>query len=416
MSSSFAHAARLARTLFVLARYDVLAPKELKQEVPKSLRAISATLRVISLPRRRGASLEDRLAGALPRLGPSYIKIGQLLASRPDLVGNELASALSVLQDKLPPFAQQEAIDALEDAFDRPITDVFESLDEPFAAASVAQVHKAMLKAKDGGAAKQVAVKILRPGIRRIFQRDIDTFAWGAKWLERLAPSSRRLEPVKLIEVLATSMRLELDLRLEGAAAAELFENTSGDPHFQVPEVIWRRTSQRVLTTEWINGIALTDQAALKAAGIDGRKLGFLIVRSFLTQALRDGFFHADMHQGNLFVVPGETERPDLTLVAVDFGIMGRLTKDTRQYLGDILLGFLMQDYDQVARAHFDAGYISRDFPQEEFAQALRAIGQPLFGQIARDISMAKLLMQLFETTETFNMHLQPQLVLLQKP
>lgn len=290
MSSSFAHAARLARTLFVLARYDVLAPKELKQEVPKSLRAISATLRVISLPRRRGASLEDRLAGALPRLGPSYIKIGQLLASRPDLVGNELASALSVLQDKLPPFAQQEAIDALEDAFDRPITDVFESLDEPFAAASVAQVHKAMLKAKDGGAAKQVAVKILRPGIRRIFQRDIDTFAWGAKWLERLAPSSRRLEPVKLIEVLATSMRLELDLRLEGAAAAELFENTSGDPHFQVPEVIWRRTSQRVLTTEWINGIALTDQAALKAAGIDGRKLGFLIVRSFLTQALRDGF------------------------------------------------------------------------------------------------------------------------------
>jgi ubiquinone biosynthesis protein len=415
MPSSLTNAARLTKTLFVLARYDVLAPSELKESVPRPLLFLSAALRVLSFGKRRGQSLEDRLAGALPRLGPSYIKIGQLLASRPDLVGTELASALSVLQDSLPPFSMAEAEEAIAQAFDCPASEAFEKLEEPFAAASVAQVHKAWLNPVEGEAPRLVAVKILRPGIRRTFQKDLDTFAWTAQMFERLMPSSRRLEPVKLVETLDQSMRLELDLRLEGAAAAELGKNTQYDSHFKVPGVIWPRTSQRILTTEWARGIALTDTQALAEAGIDGTALALLLVDRFLTHALRDGFFHADMHQGNLFVQPPEETGGTPTLVAVDFGIMGRLSKETRAYLGDILLGFILQDYERVARAHYDAGYISRDFPQEEFAQALRAIGEPLFGQMARDISMAKLLLQLFETTETFNMHLQPQLVLLQK-
>ncbi|TNE40164.1 MAG: 2-polyprenylphenol 6-hydroxylase [Alphaproteobacteria bacterium] len=414
VTSSPSNAARLVRTLFVLARYDVLAPKELTDEVPRGLKLLSAFLRLVSWRAGRGESLEARLAKALPKLGPSYIKIGQLLAARPDIVGPELAGALSVLQDKLPPFAMAEAEAAVEAAFNRPMSDLFERLDAPFAAASVAQVHRGWLKEAEDAKARPVAVKILRPGIRRIFQRDIDTFFWGAKWLERLVPSARRLEPIKLVGVLAQSMRMELDLRLEGAAASELLENTRGDGDLIVPQVIWPRTAERVLTTEWIDGIALTDNEALDAAGIDRRALSLIVIQSFLTQALRDGYFHADMHQGNLFAVP-PTETSGLRLAVVDFGIMGRLSRESRVYLGDILMGFILQDYLRVARAHFDAGYVSKDFPVEDFAQALRAIGEPVFGQLARDISMAKLLMQLFQTTETFNMHLQPQLVLLQK-
>ncbi|TNE60229.1 MAG: 2-polyprenylphenol 6-hydroxylase [Alphaproteobacteria bacterium] len=418
MTSSLSNAARLVRTLFVLARYDVLAPKELTAEVPKGLKSLSAFLRLLSWRAGRGAALEARLAEALPKLGPSYIKIGQLLAARPDLVGPELAGALSVLQDKLPPFEMAEAEAALEAAFGKPMSALFERLDAPFAAASVAQVHRGWLKdtedAEEAGA-RPVAVKILRPGIRRIFQRDIDTFFWGATWLERLVPSARRLEPLKLVGVLAQSMRMELDLRLEGAAASELLENTRGDGDLIVPQVIWPRTAERVLTTEWIEGIPLTDNPALDAAGIDRRELSLIVIRSFLTQALRDGYFHADMHQGNLFAVPPSADGAPLKLAVVDFGIMGRLSRESRVYLGDILMGFILQDYLRVARAHFDAGYVSADFPVEDFAQALRAIGEPVFGQLARDISMAKLLMQLFQTTETFNMHLQPQLVLLQK-
>lgn len=425
MTSSLVNGSRLIGSLLTLARYDVLAPKELSETLPRGLKIIGSLARA-TVPRKvRGQDLSKRLTEALPRLGPSYIKFGQLLATRPDIVGPELAKALSVLQDALPPFDMIEARAAIEAAFDKPVEKTFAEFGEPFAAASVAQVHKGQVLGKDGEM-RTVAVKILRPGIRRLFQRDIDTFAWGARMLERLVPSTRRMGPTKFVETLAASMRLELDLRMEGAAASELAQNTDLDPQFRVPQVDWRRTSERILTTEWVEGIALSDRAAINTAAEQSTwtpaDLGDLVVCSFLTHALRDGFFHADMHQGNLFVARPDPEIPDgqnpeakPVLIAVDFGIMGRLDEATRTYLADILFGFLTQDYTRVAQAHFDAGYVHRDFPVEDFAQALRAIGEPVFGRTADVISMAKLMTQLFDTTEAFDMHMQPQLVLLQK-
>jgi ubiquinone biosynthesis protein len=423
MFRSIAHSARLLRAVWGLARYDVLAPHEIDDVVPRGLKTIGRLSRLTQSRRLRNQPLEERLTQALGNLGPTYIKLGQLLATRGDVVGPEVAKALSVLQDRLPPFAMEEARQILERELNAPVESLFVSLSAPVAAASVAQVHRGVVHTQtetpEGPKTeeKAVAVKILRPHIQRIFQKELDAFAWGARQLERFYPASRRLEPVQLIKTLAASVRLEMDLRMEGAAASELAENTSGDTTFHVPEVDWRRTSKRVLTTAWVDGVGLGDTERLDRDGFDRAALGDLVVHTFLTQALRDGLFHADMHQGNLFARKevDNNGKDQLGLLAVDFGIMGRLDIATRRYLAEILFGFMMRDYVRVARAHFEAGYVSHEYPLADFALALRAIGEPMYGQLADDISMARLLTQLFETTETFDMHLQPQLVLLQK-
>jgi ubiquinone biosynthesis protein len=353
---------------------------------------------------RKGRIPPVRLALALERAGAAYIKLGQMLATRPDIVGDELATALEHLQDRLPPFAESKARKVIAIEFGKPVEALFSVFGAPIAAASIAQVHRAVTS--EGAAA---AVKVLRPGIESEFARDLGAFAFLARLAEGFSAEARRLRPVALVQTLAASVMLELDLRMEAAAASELYERTRGDAEFRVPHVDWTRTSSRVLTSEWIEGTQIRDAEALRAAGHDPRKIALTLVRSFLTQALRDGFFHADMHPGNLFV------DAEGRLVAVDFGIMGRLDPAMRHFMAVTLAGFLTRDYTKVAQIHYDMAFVPPQHEVETFAQALRAIGEPIFGKSARDVSMARLLGQLFETTRRFDMQAQPQLVLLQK-
>lgn len=413
------NATRLARAARVLAQHDVFWPPELGPP-PRWLGFAGRVAR--ALPDRAARAIKDkpaaeRFAAALERLGPPYIKFGQLLATRPDVVGPALANELAKLQDRLPPFSQAEARKAIEAEFGVAVESLFSTLGPPVAAASIAQVHKGETasllghnRASEADApTRAVAVKVLRPHVEEAFARDLESFFWAAQLIERASVPARRLSPVALVKTLADSVALELDLRIEGAAAAEMAENTKHDPDFRVPRVDWARTARRVLTMEWVDGVSLGDREALLRAGRDPARLATLTTQSFLTHALRDGFFHADMHQGNLFV---DTEGK---LVAVDFGIMGRLDAASRRYLAEILFGFLSRDYRRIAAVHFEAGYVPARHSHEAFAQALRAIGEPIFGRSAADISMARLLAQLFETTALFDMALRPELVLLQK-
>jgi ubiquinone biosynthesis protein len=352
----------------------------------------------------------NRLARAIRALGPSYIKLGQFLSTRPDVVGPEVADALSTLRDRLPPFPAEKAKKEVEAAFGKPWTEVYTEFGPPMAAASIAQVHKA--RAASPGTPHAVAVKILRPGIEKRFERDLESFYFAARAAERFSPQSRRLRPVAAIDTLAQSVLLEMDLRLEAAAISEMAENIAkaGDLEFRVPAVDWERTAKRVLTLEWISAIPLTDVPAIEAAGLDRKMLGLNVIRSFLKHAIRDGFFHADMHQGNLFADPR-----DGTLIAVDFGIMGRIGAKERRFLAEILYGFITKNYQRIAEVHFEAGYVPAAQNVAAFAQALRAIGEPIMGRPAGEISMARLLTQLFEVTELFQMRMRPELLLLQK-
>ena len=304
---------------------------------------------------RRGVTDEarsERLTAALNRLGPSYVKLGQFLATRPDLVGREGAEALGRLRDEIDPFPEAEARATIEKALGRPVEALYSAFSPPVAAASIAQVHKAEITDETG--TRAVAVKVLRPGIRRRFRRDLDTFYEGARLVERVDPASRRLRPVAVVDTLARSVTIEMDLRLEAAALSEMAEASAGDPGFRVPVVEWDYTARDVLTLEWVDGIKLSDVAALRAAGHDLPLLARRLMQAFLRQALRDGFFHADMHQGNLFVdAAGD-------IVAVDYGIMGRLDRDERLFLAEVLFGFIRRDYKRIAEVHFAAGYRSR--------------------------------------------------------
>ncbi len=399
--SNFARLWKIARTL---ARHDALIPKEYAAQIPLSLRV---TRRVLGFGRVDiKAPPGVRLARALESLGPAHIKLGQILATRPDLIGSEVATALEQLQDRLPPFPTDQAKKVLESQLDKPLTALFSRFGEPVAAASIAQVHEADTT---DDPPRRVAVKILRPGIELEFARDLSALAFAARMAERFSAEARRLRLTPIVETLAQSVALELDLRMEAAAASELAERTKQDHEFRVPKVDWERTGERVLTTDWIDGISVRDRAALEAAGYDPKHIANLVVRTFLTQALRDGFFHADMHPGNLFI---DTKG---CLVAVDFGIMGRLDPPMRRFLAETLGGFLARDYRRVAQIHYDVNFVPPRHPVETFAQALRAIGEPIFGKPVRDVSMARLLQQLFDTTRRFDMEAQPQLVLLQK-
>jgi ubiquinone biosynthesis protein len=342
---------------------------------------------------------------ALTALGPAYIKFGQLLSTRPDVVGDELALQLRVLQDKLPPFPTDIAKATVAKELGLPVEELFSEFSEPVAAASIAQVHKAKLL----GTGEEVAVKVLRPKIERAFRRDIDAFFLAARMIETLAPSTRRLRPTEVITHFEGVVMGELDLRLETASAAEFAANTAGDEGFAVPEVKWSLSSRRVMTLAWVGGFSSGDVKAIEAAGHDTSALGERILTMFLRHALRDGYFHADMHQGNLKVAE------DGTLVALDFGIMGRIDEYTRRVYAEILFGFIRKDYRRVAEVHFEAGYVPADRDVDEFARALRAVGEPIFGMDASRISMGRLLSYLFEVTERFGMETRTELILLQR-
>ncbi|WP_149587586.1 2-polyprenylphenol 6-hydroxylase [Tabrizicola flagellatus] len=342
---------------------------------------------------------------ALTALGPAYIKFGQVLSTRPDIVGEELADQLKYLQDKLPPFPTETARNMIEAELEVPVSDLFSDFSEPVAAASIAQVHRARLA--DTG--EEVAVKVLRPGIERAFRKDIDAFYLAARWIERLAPFSRRLRPVDVIAHFEGVVMGELDLRLESSSAAEFAANTAQDEGFQVPKPHWFLSSRNVMTLGWAEGIGLNDVEAIEAAGHDRRVLGARVLQLFLNHALRDGFFHADMHQGNLKVAANGD------IIAYDFGIMGRIDEYTRRVYAEILMGFIRKDYRRVAEVHFEAGYVPADRDIDEFARALRAVGEPIFGMDASRISMARLLAYLFEVTERFGMETRTELILLQR-
>jgi ubiquinone biosynthesis protein len=387
---------------FVLAREGVLSRID-PALAPPQARPLLWTANLLA--RRTTANAAERLAAALGRLGPSHVKFGQFLATRPDVVGTSLARDLERLQDRMPPFPLEQAKAIVTATLDAPVDAVFSEFSEPVAAASIAQVHKAILR--DTG--ETVAVKVLRPGVHRQFRKDLDAFQGGARFAETYLPGVERLKPTSVVEVLERSVALELDLRLEAAALSEMAENTKDDPGFRIPKPIWEKTGRDVLTMEWIDGIPLTDHKALEAAGLDLPDLGRNVIQSFLRHAIRDGFFHADMHQGNLFA-----DRAG-NLVAVDFGIMGRIGERERRFLAEILFGFITRDYKRVAEVHFEAGYVPAKHSVDDFAQAIRAIGEPIHQRKADEISMAKLLTLLFEITELFDMKTRPELVMLQK-
>jgi len=403
------HFLRLTRAGFVLAREGVFALFDAEALPPGPRLA----LRFARMLERKGAGTgATRLAAALTRLGPSYVKLGQFLATRPDVVGQAISRDLETLQDRMAPFAQAEAEAAVTEAFGKPMSELFVSFGPVVAAASIAQVHRAEVRRAEGEDApgkRSLAVKVLRPGIERRFQRDLDSFFFVARLAERHSDDARRLRLVATVEMLARTVAIEMDLRLEAAALSELAENTKNDPDFHVPAVDWEHTVRRVLAIEWVDGTALSDQEKLRAAGHDLVRLGRVLIQSFLRQAIRDGFFHADLHPGNLFV-----DREG-RLIAVDCGIMGRLGPKERRFLAEILYGFITRDWYHTAEIHFEAGYVPAHHSIEDFAQALRAIGEPIHDRRADEISMAKLFTLLFEVTSLFDMRTRPELLLLQK-
>ena len=342
---------------------------------------------------------------ALTALGPAYIKFGQILSTRPDLVGNELATQMRVLQDKLPPFDIKVAKDSIEQELGEPVEALFDDFSPPVAAASIAQVHKARLRETG----EEVAVKVLRPGIEKAFRKDIDAFYFAASVIEFLSPASRRLRPSDVIEHFEGVVLGELDLRLEASSASEFAANTENDDGFELPKVKWDLSSRRVMGMDWADGISLGDNDALDNAGHDRVVLSERVLQLFLSHALRDGFFHADMHQGNLKVAANSN------IIAYDFGIMGHIDEYTRRVYAEILYGFIKRDYQRVAEVHFEAGYVPADRDVDEFARALRAVGEPIFGMDATQMSMGGLLSYLFEVTERFGMETRTELILLQR-
>jgi ubiquinone biosynthesis protein len=398
------HTARLGRAGFVFAREGVLALVDTAR-LPLVARVALRVARFLERPASSVAAY--RLSRALTRLGPTYVKLGQFLATRPDVVGRALARDLETLQDKMAPFPQEAAVRAVEAALGEPIGKVFTSFGPPVAAASIAQVHRAETAREYG--LRALAVKVLRPGIERRFKPDLDSFSFAARNAERFSAEARRLRLVEVVGTLRRTVALEMDLRFEAAALSEMAENTRDDPDFRVPAVDWDRTARDVLTLEWIEAIPLSDRARLEAQGLDLKQLARAVIQTFLRHALRDGFFHADMHPGNLFVdEAGE-------LVAVDFGIMGRLAPKERRFLAEILYGFITRNYQRTAEVHFEAGYVPPRHSVASFAQAIRAIGEPIHNRTAEEISMAKLFMLLFEITGLFDMRTRPELLLLQK-
>ena len=401
-------------TLFKLgrkiAKSDILNITSKFQEPPLSIKVLFKILSFSfsSKNNTRVTNNEgERLSKSLESMGTTFIKLGQFLATRPDIIGEGLSKELENLQDRLPPFSQNEAKKIIKDDLGINTYNSIIDLSEPVAAASIAQVHKA--KIDDNGLIKDVAIKILRPDIKKIFNDEIDAIMLFAFLIESLIKKTKRLKLVEVVFLLKEITNLEMDLRFEAAAANEYAENTKNDIGFNVPKIYWNYTSENVMTLDWVEGISIRETDELKKRDINTKKLAEDIIQNFLRHAVRDGFFHADMHQGNILI------DNDGHIVPIDFGIMGRLDKMSKRFLAEILFGFIQRDYKKVAEVHLIAGLVPKDVPINDLAQALRSIGEPIFGQAVKDISGGKLLKQLFDVTEKFNMQTQPQLLMLQK-
>ena len=349
----------------------------------------------------------ERLSSSLESMGTTFIKLGQFLATRPDIIGDELSKKLENLQDKLPPFSLEEAKKIIRDDLGEDTFNSIINLSEPVAAASIAQVHKAQIN--DNGTIKDVALKILRPNIKKIFNEEIDAIMLFAFLVESFLKKTKRLKLIEVVFLLKEITNLEMDLRFEAAAANEYAENTKNDVGFRVPQIYWNFTSENVMTLDWVEGVSIRETEELKKRNLSTEKIAENIIQNFLRHAVRDGFFHADMHQGNIFIDNNGH------IVPIDFGIMGRLDKMSKRFLAEILFGFIQRDYRKVAEVHLLAGLVPKEVPIDDLAQALRSIGEPIFGQSVKDISGGKLLKQLFDVTEKFNMQTQPQLLMLQK-
>ncbi len=401
MLRGFRNIARLIGIGRTLARYDLLDLLAVPGPLRFAIR-LSGGYRNPAAARLRPG---QRLAAALQEMGPTFIKLGQTLSTRSDLIGEQMAADLSELQDSLPPFSAAEARATVEAEMAEPLADLFASFDDnPVAAASIAQVHFAVTT--EGA---EVAVKLLRPNIEERFAADVSLLSWLTEWAERLRPRLRRLHLVDSVRNFEGVVGREMDLRYEAAAAAELAENFVNDPQFRIPSVDWRRTGKRMLTLERIAGIPIDEVDAIRASGVDVERVVARAAEAFFNMVFRDGFFHADLHPGNLFVgKQGE-------IIAVDFGITGRLDRPTRHFLGELLLGFLNRDFRHVAQIHFDAGIIPAKHSVDAFAQAVRSIGEPILGRPLHEISVARLLGQLFEVAHAYDLEAQPQLLLLQK-
>lgn len=400
MASSAVHIFRLLKWGRTLARHGALTGIERDPLTPPQVRRLVRIARF-------GARVPKvpEYAHAFEALGPAAIKFGQALATRPDLVGPEAAADLLRLQDNLPPAPFEEIRKAIEISLGKPIDQLFRSIDpEPVGAASIAQVHRAVTT--DG---RDVAVKVLRPGVEEDFAKALQTYEWAAAQAESFGGELTRLRPRLVIATFRQWTMRELDLRREAASASELAQAMEAEPGYTVPSIDWQRTARRVMTLEWIDGIKISRRDDLIAAGHDVNELAGRLVRAFLRQAISEGFFHADMHQGNLLV------RPDGTIVAIDFGIMGRIDRRARMWLAEILYGLLTGNYSRVAEIHFEAGYVPAHHNLAEFTTALRAVGEPIRGLPVKDISIGNMLDGLFAITRDFDMPTQPHLLLLQK-
>jgi len=393
-----------------VAKSDILKIISKFQEPPLAVKIIFKFLS-FSLSSKKQIDINkdegERLSDSLESMGTTFIKLGQFLATRPDIIGEELSKKLENLQDKLPPFSLIQAKEIIKNDLGTITYDSIIDLTEPVAAASIAQVHKAQIN--DNGTIKDVAIKILRPNIKKIFNEEIDAMMLFAFLVESLVKKTQRLKLVEVVFLLKEITNLEMDLRFEAAAANEYAENTKNDVGFKVPQIYWNFTSENVMTLDWVDGVSIRETDELKRRDLNTNKIAEDIIQNFLRHAVRDGFFHADMHQGNIFIDKNGH------IVPIDFGIMGRLDKMSKRFLAEILFGFIQRDYRKVAEVHLAAGLVPNSVPIEDLAQALRSIGEPIFGQAVKDISGGKLLKQLFDVTEKFNMQTQPQLLMLQK-
>ncbi|KEO88562.1 2-octaprenylphenol hydroxylase [Erythrobacter longus] len=402
MTSPATHLFRLARWGITLARRRALVGIEDDPNAPPPVKRLAKLARLATFTSKKG---ERDYAGAFRAIGPAAIKLGQSLATRPDLVGEEAAHNLLQLQDNLPPVDFELIKQSIETSFDQPLDALFSEVDpQPVGAASIAQVHKGVTA--DG---RKVAIKVLRPGIKEKFAQDIATYEWAAAHVEAMGGEAGRLRPRATIANFKRWSYSELDLRREAASASELAEDMAGVGGYRIPAIDWDRTNGRVLTIEWVDGIKISKRDELLAAGHDLDALSQHLVISFLTQAISAGFFHADMHQGNLFV------QADGTIVAIDFGIMGRIDRRARQWLAEILYGLTTGNYKRVAEIHFEAQYVPSYHSVHEFATALRAVGEPMRGKPVKELSVGQMLDGLFAITRDFDMQTQPHLLLLQK-
>ena len=390
----------LVPALRAIISEESLIPKNNQNKVP----FLFKILRLLLFAKK---NKNTDLSKTLRKLGPTWIKLGQFLSTRPDIIGKDLSDKLKNLQDKVEPFTITKTKEILQKEFKEDCKNIFLEIMPSKTAASIAQVHKG--KVKLNNEEYDVAIKILRPNIEKEIKKDLKNFFVAAKIIERFSKEAKRLRLIEIVKTLAESLSMEIDLRLEAAAQSEIRENVINDDYFNVPDVYWDLTRKNILISDWVDAIPAKDLNKITEEGFNKKRIGKNILKTFLTTSIRDGLFHADMHQGNLFIEKEEK------IIAVDFGIVGHLDFESKQYLNNILLGFINRDYDKIANVHFEAGYVPETEDKKKFAQALRSIGEPIQGKEASDISIGNLLTQLFEITNQFNMKTQPQLLLLQK-